>query len=155
MDFGHVACRHSPLRSGRFGGGGRYKAALSGRSAKAGCGNRASMTDVPPLHHPGDLRRSPVGPVGQVLIEIQKAKAPTVVERFRRYLGEQYANRNNVVPDGHGGSEAVPLVTIYLLGYDLGLSDEAVLDVCPRVTERRTGAVDGCVEPQVFGEQRS
>ena len=36
--------------------------------------------------------------------------------------------------------EAVPIVTIYLLGYDLGLSDEAVLDVCPRATARRTGA---------------
>ena len=30
-------------------------------------------------------------------------------------------------------------MTIYLLGYDLGLSDEEVIDVFPRVTERRTG----------------
>ena len=86
-----------------------------------------------------------------MLVEIQKAKAPTVVERFRRYLGQQYASGTNVVPDGRGGSEAVPLVTIYLLGYDLGFSDEAVLDVCPRVTERRTGRVLDAGHPFVEG----
>ena len=95
--------------------------------------------------------RTADGRARQVLVEIQKAKAPTVVERFRRYLGEQYASRNNVVPDGRGGSEAVPLVTIYLLGYDLGFSDEAVLDVCPRVTERRTGRVLDAGHPFVEG----
>ena len=95
--------------------------------------------------------RTADGRARQVLVEIQKAKAPTVVERFRRYLGEQYASRSNVVPDGRGGSEAVPLVTIYLLGYDLGFSDEAVLDVCPQVTERRTGRVLDAGHPFVEG----
>ena len=91
------------------------------------------------------------GRARQVLIEIQKAKAPTVVERFRLYLGQQYASRDNIVSDGRGGSEAVPLVTIYLLGYDLGLSQEAVLDVCPQVTERRTGRVLDAGHPFVEG----
>ena len=95
--------------------------------------------------------RTADGRARQVLVEIQKAKAPTVVERFRRYLGQQYASGTNVVPDGRGGSEAVPLVTIYLLGYDLGFSDEAVLDVCPRVTERRTGRVLDAGHPFVEG----
>ena len=75
----------------------------------------------------------------QVLIEIQKAKAPTVVERFRLYLGQQISSRDNLLTHPSGRTEAVPIVTIYFLGYDLGLSDEAVIDVCPRVTERRTG----------------
>ena len=95
--------------------------------------------------------RTADGGTRQVLVEIQKAKAPTVVERFRLYLGQQYASRDNIVTDGRGASEAVPIVTIYLLGYDLGLSEEAVLDVCPRVTERRTGRVLDAGHPFVEG----
>ena len=45
----------------------------------------------------------------------------------------------------------MPIVTIYLLGYDLGLSDEAVLDVCPRATERRTGAEIDAGHPFIAG----
>ena len=76
----------------------------------------------------------------QVLIEIQKANAPTVIERFRRYLGQQIGSRDNILSHPSGRTEAVPIVTIYLLGYALDdLSDETVIDVCPRVTERRTG----------------
>lgn len=95
--------------------------------------------------------RTADGGTRQVLVEIRKAKAPTVVERFRLYLGQQYASRDNIVTDGRGASEAVPIVTIYLLGYDLGLSEEAVLDVCPRVTERRTGRVLDAGHPFVEG----
>ena len=81
--------------------------------------------------------RSEDGAERQMLIEIQKAKAPAVIERFRAYLGQQYANAENLVVDGETGrTEAVPLVTIYLLGYDLGLSEEAVVDVYPCVPER-------------------
>ena len=83
--------------------------------------------------------RQPDGSQRQVLIEIQKTNAPTAVERFRAYLGEQMCSQANVITHESGWREAVPIVTIYLLGYDLGVSDEAVLDVCPRVTERSTG----------------
>ena len=63
----------------------------------------------------------------QVLIEIQKAKLPSDIMRFRRYLGEQYANKNNC----HTLSEQqkdgcikkiqtpLPIITIYFLGYPL------------------------------------
>ncbi len=87
----------------------------------------------------------------QVLIEIQKAKAPTVVERFRRYLGQQISSRDNLLTHPSGRTEAVPIVTIYFLGYDLGLSDEAVIDICPRVTERRTGRELQASHPLVEG----
>ena len=84
--------------------------------------------------------RSADGGERQVLIEIQKAKAPTVIERFRRYLGQQMGSGDNIITHASGRTEAVPIVTIYLLGYALdGVSEEAVIDVCPRVTERRTG----------------
>ena len=87
----------------------------------------------------------------QVLIEIQKTNAPTVVERFRAYLGQQLCSPANVIEHPSGRREAVPIVTIYLLGYDLGLSDEAVLDVCPRATERRTGAEIDAGHPFIAG----
>ena len=88
----------------------------------------------------------------QVLIEIQKANAPTVIERFRRYLGQQIGSRDNILTHPSGRTEAVPIVTIYLLGYALDhLSDEAVIDVCPRVTERRTGRVLQAHHPLVEG----
>ena len=83
--------------------------------------------------------RTPDGGERQVLIEIQKTNAPTVVERFRAYLGQQLCSPANVIEHPSGRREAAPIVTIYLLGYDLGLSDEAVLDgACspPRMTGR-------------------
>ena len=88
----------------------------------------------------------------QVLIEIQKASAPTVIERFRRYLGQQIASGDNILTHPSGRTEAVPIVTIYFLGYALDhLSDEAVIDVCPRVTERRTGRELAASHPLVEG----
>ncbi len=91
--------------------------------------------------------RTAQGGLRQVLIEIQKAPAPTVVQRFRRYLGQQLVRFNGAMEDfpDDGGAEnsaaAVPVITIYFLGYDLGLSDEVVVDVRPQVIERRTGRV--------------
>ena len=87
----------------------------------------------------------------QVLIEIQKTNAPTVIERFRAYLGQQLCSPANVIEHPSGRREATRIVTIYLLGYDLGLSDEAVLDVCPRATERRTGAEIDAGHPFIAG----
>ena len=88
----------------------------------------------------------------QVLIEIQKASAPTVIERFRRYLGQQIGSGDNILTHPSSRTEAVPIVTIYVLGYALdGLSDEAVIDVCPRVTERRTGRELAASHPLVEG----
>lgn len=95
--------------------------------------------------------RAAGGGLRQVLIEIQKTNAPTVVERFRTYLGQQMCSPANVVAHPSGRREAVPIVTIYLLGYDLGVSDEAVLDVRPRATERRTGAEIDAGHPFIAG----
>ena len=95
--------------------------------------------------------RTAGGDERQVLIEIQKTNAPTVVERFRAYLGQQLCSAANVIQHPSGRREAVPIVTIYLLGYDLGVSDEAVLDVCPQVTARRTGAGIDAGHPFIAG----
>ena len=64
-----------------------------------------------------------------VLIEIQKAKLPTDVMRFRKYLGEQYQGEENTykikVIRKHLGkmeeeeTKAIPILSIYFLGYPL------------------------------------
>jgi hypothetical protein len=65
-----------------------------------------------------------------VLIEIQKAKLPTDVMRFRKYLGEQYQGEENTykikVIRKHLGKpveeeeiKAIPILSIYFLGYPL------------------------------------
>lgn len=45
-----------------------------------------------------------------VVIEVQKAKFPSDITRFRRYLGEQYSNKEN---------RDIPIISIYFLGYSL------------------------------------
>jgi hypothetical protein len=65
-----------------------------------------------------------------VLIEIQKAKFPTDIMRFRKYLGEQYKSNENIqkvkINRKHKGKlveveedKAIPILSIYFLGYSL------------------------------------
>ena len=62
-----------------------------------------------------------------VLIELQKAKFPSDIMRFRRYLGKQYANEDNVLEE-HGKKKALPIITIYFLGYSI-LKDIPIIRV--------------------------
>jgi len=60
----------------------------------------------------------------QVLIEIQKAKLPSDIMRFRRYLGEQYSKKTNVytVYDEQKRkniNKPLPIISIYFLAYAL------------------------------------
>ncbi|MBF0227936.1 MAG: hypothetical protein HQK76_21045, partial [Desulfobacterales bacterium] len=41
--------------------------------------------------------KTKTGEYKQVIVEIQKAKFPTDIMRFRKYLGEQYAKEDNVI----------------------------------------------------------
>ncbi len=45
-----------------------------------------------------------------IIIEVQKAKFSSDIIRFRRYLGEQYLNKEN---------RDIPIISIYFLGYSL------------------------------------
>ena len=76
--------------------------------------------------------RGPDGGQRKMPIEIQTTNAPSAVECIRASLGEQMCIQTKVITHESGWREAVPIGTIYLLGYDPGVSDEAVLDVCPR-----------------------
>ncbi|HLO67829.1 MAG TPA: hypothetical protein VK188_12470 [Holophaga sp.] len=74
-----------------------------------------------------------------VLIEIQKAHNAMDVMRFRRYLGSQYANGENVYP-GPGGTELpLPIVTIYFLGEGLDGVDAPVLRINRHYRDVATG----------------
>ena len=64
----------------------------------------------------------PDGSFRQVLIEIQKAKFPTDIMRFRKYLGRQYHTEKNISSKTINGKErktALPIVSIYFLGHPL------------------------------------
>ena len=63
-----------------------------------------------------------------ILIELQKTWLETETLRFRQYLGAQYANVANMLPE-HKGAYAIPMVTVYLLGHQVGCIEEPVLYV--------------------------
>jgi hypothetical protein len=84
-----------------------------------------------------------------VLIEIQKAQSPQDVMRFRKYLGAQYANSDNVYQDAAGKEQALPLVTIYFLGEGLAEIDEPVVKVNRHYTDVVSGDVIPCSDPFV------
>jgi len=74
-----------------------------------------------------------------VLIEIQKARTAWDVQRFRRYLGSNYANPNNVYLDPKGKEQALPIVTIYFLGEGLECVDVPVLKINRHYLDVATG----------------
>ncbi len=54
-----------------------------------------------------------------VLVEVQKYNSPNPIKRFRGYLGTNYA-RTETVQTADGEIEVtLPLVSVYILGYDL------------------------------------
>jgi hypothetical protein len=74
-----------------------------------------------------------------VLIEIQKARSAWDVQRFRRYLGSNYASPENVYLDPDGKQQALPIVTIYFLGEGLECVDVPVLKVNRHYLDLATG----------------
>jgi hypothetical protein len=74
-----------------------------------------------------------------VLIEIQKARNAWDVQRFRRYLGSNYASPENVYLDPDGKQQALPIVTIYFLGQGLECVDVPVLKVNRQYWDLSTG----------------
>ena len=62
-----------------------------------------------------------------VVIEIQKAKFAADIMRFRRYLGDQYKKRFPV--EGEKAPKAIPIISIYFLGYKLEHATSSVIKV--------------------------
>jgi hypothetical protein len=72
-----------------------------------------------------------------VAIELQKAKLPSDIMRFRRYLGQQYRNSDNSSDTKQ--LKARQIYCIYFMNYDLGISDSPVLEVNHYVKDVTTG----------------
>lgn len=83
--------------------------------------------------------KNTAGESRQVLIEIQKAKLPGDIMRFRRYLGNQYRNKSNITPGPDGKPRALPLLTVYFLGYALEHTKAPVIHVQRESTDLTTG----------------
>ena len=74
-----------------------------------------------------------------VLIEIQKARTACDLQRFRRYLGTNYANPENVWLDAEGKPQILPILTIYFLGEGLEAVDAPVLKINRHYVDVVTG----------------
>jgi hypothetical protein len=72
-----------------------------------------------------------------IIIELQKAKFATDVMRFRRYLGTMYQSIENAY-DKHR-VKARQIYCIYLLNYEIGLSDSPIIKVDYIVSDLTTG----------------
>jgi len=91
--------------------------------------------------------KQPDGTLKQVLIEIQKAKFATDIMRFRRYLGEQYQDKANSYLTDKTTRQAMPIVTIYFLGYPLAHTKAPVIKVARRYYDLTTGKKIKTSEP--------
>jgi hypothetical protein len=89
------------------------------------------------------------GSLKLVLIEIQKARSAWDVQRFRRYLGSNYANPENVYLNPAGKKLALPIVTIYFLGEGLECVDVPVLKINRHYLDVATGAEVRITDPFV------
>ena len=73
---------------------------------------------------------TPTGELKKTLIELQKLKQSFEIMRFRRYLGDNYAKQDDVISgDGTVIKMALPIVTIYILGFLLEKLKKAVVKI--------------------------
>ena len=64
-----------------------------------------------------------------MLIELQKTWLPSETYRFRQYLGQQYANKENLKKDEDGKNYGIPMIAVYLLGHCVGNIETPILYV--------------------------
>jgi len=74
--------------------------------------------------------RNDNGEYKKVFIEIQKTNKPTNLMRFRTYLGEQYKHMDMVEVASGKIEKALPIISIYLLGFKLTNIKAAAIKVC-------------------------
>ncbi len=80
------------------------------------------------------------GAIKQVIIEIQKAKFAADIMRFRRYLGEQY-KQGFTLEEGGKMQRAIPIISIYFLGYQLEHVQVPVIKVLRNYYDAATGQI--------------
>jgi hypothetical protein len=77
----------------------------------------------------------------KVLIEIQKAKNAVDLMRFRNYLAEQYKKEDEILTDSGKTKGALPIITIYLLGFKLNEIETSVIKVNRLYTDLITNTI--------------
>lgn len=83
--------------------------------------------------------RMPNGERKQVIIELQKAKLGGDLMRFRNYLASKYLAREEVEFDGELKPEPLPIISIYILGFNIS----AELPMAVKVRRQYMNAVTG------------
>jgi hypothetical protein len=79
-----------------------------------------------------------------VIIELQKAKFPTDIMRFRSYLGQQFANKNNfqkIKIDNHIRKTGLPIISIYFLGHKLDNTTASAIKVSRQYSDLITDEI--------------
>jgi hypothetical protein len=83
------------------------------------------------------------GSLSAVIIELQKAKLPNDIIRFRRYLASAYRDSENVrkiePESGVTKSVAIPIIAVYILGHMLEGIDAPTLRVGRTYVDAATG----------------
>ena len=77
----------------------------------------------------------------KVLIEIQKAKNSIDLMRFRKYLGEQYKKEDEVHTAYGSYTQPLPIIAMYMLGFDLPGINAAAVKVARNYTDLLTHEV--------------
>jgi hypothetical protein len=79
----------------------------------------------------------PDGKLKTVLIELQKAKFPSDIIRFRRYLERHYQNPDNTC-EADDKEKSRQTYCIFLLEYNIGMPDHPVIQVDNTIKDRTT-----------------
>ena len=77
-----------------------------------------------------------------VLIELQKAKFPTDIMRFRKYLGQHFSNKENTHKIKIGNrtrKTGIPIISIYFLGHKLDYTQASAIKIGRVYTDLITG----------------
>ncbi len=83
------------------------------------------------------------GEMQKVLIELQKYKSPNPIPRFSEYLGQNYQYEDTYMDsEGQTKTEHLPIIAIYILGYDLP-------EFKSRFIEFDTVAIDGITKKEL------
>ncbi len=86
----------------------------------------------------------------QVIIELQKAKYPTDIIRFRQYLGGQLRNIENthlVNIKGKARRVGIPIISIYFLGHKLDYTTASAIKISRTYQDMMTGKEITTKEP--------
>jgi methyl-accepting chemotaxis protein len=81
------------------------------------------------------------GTLKRVLIELQKTKRSTNILRFRKYLAQNYLHEDSIVVNGVEQKQALEIVTIYFLGFNLDTIGIPVLHVTNSFSDATTGQI--------------